>query len=98
MISCTSPPELKLPPAPVTTTAFTSLACASARNRSRNSAYAANVSGFLRAGRSSVTVATLPSSLALHPKWVAVYARIGRSWSFISIVTAPRGPWPAPST
>ena len=26
MISCTSPPEQKLPPAPVTTTTFTSLA------------------------------------------------------------------------
>jgi hypothetical protein len=38
MISCTSPPEQKLPPAPVTTTAFTSVAYFSAPNRSRSSA------------------------------------------------------------
>ena len=61
MISCTSPPEQKLPPAPVMTTAFTSLAKCSARNRSRSSAYDWKVSGFLRSGRFSVTVPT-PSS------------------------------------
>ena len=38
MISCTSPPEQKLPPAPVTTTSFTSSAFFSARNVSRSSA------------------------------------------------------------
>ena len=38
MISNTSPPEQKLPPAPVRTTARTSLASGSARNRSRSSA------------------------------------------------------------
>ena len=41
MISWTSPPEQKLPPAPRSTTALTSLAYASARKRSRNSAYRA---------------------------------------------------------
>ena len=38
MISCTSPPEQKLSPAPATTTAFTSSAYFSWPNRSRNSA------------------------------------------------------------
>ena len=38
MISCTSPPEQKLPPAPVSTTACTSSACSSRPNRSRSSA------------------------------------------------------------
>ena len=38
MISCTSPPEQKLPPAPVTITTLMSVAYCSARNRSRNSA------------------------------------------------------------
>ena len=38
MISCTSPPEQKLPPAPENTTARTSRSYTSARNRSRNSA------------------------------------------------------------
>ncbi len=38
MISCTSPPEQKLPPAPVSTTAFTSWAYLSRPNRSRSSA------------------------------------------------------------
>jgi hypothetical protein len=64
MISCTSPPELKLPPAPVITTARTSLAWTSPRNRSRNSAYESNDNGFLRSGRSSVIVATRPSASA----------------------------------
>ena len=62
MISCTSPPEQKLPPAPVSTTTFTSLAWFSARNRLRNSAYESNVSGFLRSGRLKVTVATPASN------------------------------------
>ena len=38
MISNTSPPEQKFPPAPATTTACTLSSEASARNRSRNSA------------------------------------------------------------
>jgi hypothetical protein len=38
MISCTSPPEQKLPPAPVITTVFTSSTWPSARKVSRNSA------------------------------------------------------------
>ncbi len=38
MISCTSPPEQKLPPAPVSTTAFTSVARCRPLNQSRNSA------------------------------------------------------------
>ena len=38
MMSCTSPPEQKLPPAPVTTTVFTSSAYLSARKVSRISA------------------------------------------------------------
>ena len=38
MISCTSPPEQKLPPAPVSTTARTSVARCRPRNQSRNSA------------------------------------------------------------
>ena len=71
MISWTSPPELKLPPAPAITTALTSLAYASPRKRSRSSAYDANVSGFLRSARSSVIVATLPSSLASKRKCCA---------------------------
>ena len=56
MMSCTSPPEQKLPPLPVITTALTSSACASARNSSRNSAYESKVSGFLRSGRCRVKV------------------------------------------
>ena len=65
MISCTSPPEQKLPPAPVSTMARTSLASASARNRSRSSAYDSKVSGFLRSGRLSVMTpdATLAAPL-----------------------------------
>ena len=63
MISCTSPPEQKLPPAPVSTTTLTSLASSSARNRSRSSAYESKVSGFLRSGRFKVIVAT-PASKA----------------------------------
>ena len=58
MISCTSPPEQKLPPAPVSTTALTSVLCSSARNISRNSAYESKVKGFLRSGRFKVIVAT----------------------------------------
>src|SRR5882762_2327669 len=61
MISCTSPPEQKLPPAPVRTMARTSSTLASARNKSRNSAYDSNVSGFLRSGRLSVMTPTRPS-------------------------------------
>ena len=38
MISCTSPPEEKLPPAPLTTMALTESAWTSARNMSRSSA------------------------------------------------------------
>ena len=38
MISCTSPPEQKLPPAPVITTARTVSSVFSARNSSRSSA------------------------------------------------------------
>ena len=58
MISCTSPPEQKLSPAPAITTAFTSVAYLSWPNRSRSSAYESKVSGFLRSGRLSVMVAT----------------------------------------
>ena len=38
MISNTSPPEQKLPPAPLTTKALTALSFAAARNRSASSA------------------------------------------------------------
>ena len=38
MISCTSPPEQKLPPAPVSTTALMSVARCRPRNQSRSSA------------------------------------------------------------
>jgi hypothetical protein len=38
MISWTSPPEQKLPPAPVSTTALMAASCASCRKRSRSSA------------------------------------------------------------
>ena len=62
MISCTSPPEQKLPPAPVTTTTFTSGAWRRRSNRSRSSAYESKVSGFLRSGRFSVMVPTPPST------------------------------------
>ena len=62
MISCTSPPEQKLPPAPVSTTAFTSCAYCRPRNSSRSSAYESKVSGFLRSGRFRVSVATLSAS------------------------------------
>ena len=58
MISCTSPPEQKLSPAPARTTTLTSLAWRSRSNRSRSSAYESKVSGFLRSGRLSVIVAT----------------------------------------
>ena len=58
MISCTSPPEQKLSPAPAITTACTSVAYLSWPNRSRSSAYESKVSGFLRSGRFSVMVAT----------------------------------------
>ena len=62
MISRTSPPELKLPPAPCSTIAFTSSAWRSCSNRSRNSAYEAKVSGFFRSGRCSVMTPTRPRS------------------------------------
>ena len=51
MISCTSPPDEKLPPFDARTTALMSSAAASARNVSRNSAYDSKVSGFFRSGR-----------------------------------------------
>ena len=70
MISCTSPPEQKLSPAPITTTACTSVAYFSCPNRSRSSAYDSKVSGFLRSGRFSVTVAT--PSFTSHRKCCAV--------------------------
>ena len=61
MISCTSPPEQKFSPAPVTTTTLTSSASLRRPKRSRSSAYASNVSGFFRSGRSRVTV-PMPSA------------------------------------
>ena len=67
MISCTSPPEQKLPPAPWMTTARTSSAALSRRNRSRSSAYESNVSGFLRSGRFSVITPTWRCTA--QPKW-----------------------------
>jgi hypothetical protein len=62
MISCTSPPEEKLPPSPVITTALTPVSLPSSRKRSRSSAYESNVSGFLRSGRLSVITPTLSST------------------------------------
>ena len=58
MISCTSPPEQKLPPAPVTTTALTSVLARRPWNSVRSSWYESKVSGFLRSGRFSVMVPT----------------------------------------
>src|SRR5882757_1344187 len=60
MISCTSPPEQKLPPAPLNTIVRTSAAFTRSRNKSRNSAYDSNVSGFLRSGRLRVMTPTRP--------------------------------------
>ena len=71
MISCTSPPEQKFPSAPCIITALTSWLSARERNRSRSSAYDANVSGFLRSGRLSVITPT-PSSMR-HRKCVLRY-------------------------
>src|SRR5580700_7838616 len=62
MISKTSPPEQKLSPAPVMTTARTSVARRRSPKRSRNSAYDSKVSGFLRSGRFRVIVPTLPAT------------------------------------
>src|ERR1700761_5765587 len=70
MISCTSPPEQKLPPAPVNTIALISetfvsvrrlFSSARARNKSRSSAYDSNVSGFFLSGRFRVMTPTRPS-------------------------------------
>ena len=69
MISCTSPPEQKLSPAPARTTTLTSLAWRRRSNRSRSSAYESKVSGFLRSGRLSVIAAT--PSLSAHWKCCA---------------------------
>ena len=70
IISCTSPPEQKLPPAPVITTALIVLSYVKARKVSRSSAYDSNVSGFFFSGRLSVIVATLPA--ACHKKCCAI--------------------------
>ena len=58
MISCTSPPEQKLPPAPLSTSTLTSVEYFSASNRLRSSQYESKVSGFLRSGRFRVMVPT----------------------------------------
>jgi hypothetical protein len=58
MISCTSPPLQKFPPAPVSTTARTSLTVWRRRKVSVSSRYDSSVSGFFRSGRSRVIVAT----------------------------------------
>ena len=51
MISCTSPPEQKLPPAPVSTTALTSVGVRAGRGTGRAARRSdSNVSGFLRSG------------------------------------------------
>jgi hypothetical protein len=70
MISCTSPPEQKLPPAPRITTALTSLADQAAKEVAQP-AYESNVSGFFFSGRSSVIVATRASASTCQRKWVA---------------------------
>jgi hypothetical protein len=62
MISCTSPPEQKFSPAPLTTTALIDRSAVRLRNRSRSSAYDSKVSGFLRSGRFSVTRPSGPST------------------------------------
>ena len=62
MMSCTSPPEQKSPPAPVSTTARTSSTRRSRSKVSASSRYDSKVSGFFRSGRSSVTVATRPAT------------------------------------
>ncbi|MCY1382876.1 hypothetical protein D9M69_709420 [compost metagenome] len=79
MISCTSPPEQKLSPAPVSTTALMSVAFCRPMNQSRSSAYESKVSGFLRSGRLSVTVAT-PSSLTLSAKCAGAGVAMGPYW------------------
>ena len=71
MISCTSPPEQKLSPAPAITTAFTSVAWRMRPNRSRSSAYDSKVSGFLRSGRFSVMRADAGLDLPLEVLWRA---------------------------
>jgi hypothetical protein len=62
MISCTSPPEQKFSPAPLTTIALIEGSATRLRNRSRNSAYDSKVSGFLRSGRFSTTRPSEPST------------------------------------
>ena len=78
MISCTSPPEQKLSPAPVSTTALMSVLFCRARNQSRSSAYDSKVSGFLRSGRLSVTVAT--PSFTLSAKWLGRASAMAVYW------------------
>ena len=58
MISSTSPPEQKFPPAPLSTSTLTSVEYFRASNRLRSSQYESKVSGFLRSGRFSVMVPT----------------------------------------
>jgi hypothetical protein len=62
MISCTSPPEQKLSPAPRMTMAFTSAAYFGSPKRSRSSAYESKVNGFLRSGQSRPMRPTPPST------------------------------------
>ena len=76
MMSWTSPPEQKLPPAPVMTTARTAGACCSWRKVVRNSSYISSVSGFFRSGRSSVIVAT--RSLTCQRKWTGLMSVVMR--------------------
>ena len=65
MISCTSPPEQKLPPAPVSTIARTSLAVGEVAEQVAQLGVALEGQRvLLRSGRLSVIVATRPSSLA----------------------------------
>ena len=79
MISCTSPPEQKLPPAPVITSALTLFSFFRLPKKSRSSAYDSKVSEFLRSGRLSVITPTAPSVLHCEcfmppPPWRAASA------------------------
>jgi hypothetical protein len=62
MMSLTSPPEQNARPLPVISTLRTLSRVRNATNVSRSSAYESNVSALSRSGRSSVIVATPPSS------------------------------------
>jgi hypothetical protein len=71
MISCTSPPEQKLPPSPVITTPAHVAGVDQAAEQVAQLGIAVEGQRILASGRFSVTVATRPSSLQCQPKWRA---------------------------